>query len=103
MTNEIAPEKLTLHVFSNHKDPDHLNVLKGVLRMVYSSAATGKLAVMQSLNEETQEEELVIVGVEQSESGVNCYPLFAPIKAEDVTKYSAPDGNGGWIKHGETS
>ena len=102
MTEETN-DKLVLHVFSNHKEKEHLDVLKGLLRMVYSSAATGKLAVMQSLNEETQEEELVIVGVEQSESGINCYPLFAPIKAEDVTKYSAPDGNGGWIKHGETS
>ena len=96
-------EKLVLHVFSNHKEDEHMNLLKGLLRMVYSSAATGKLAVMQSLNEETQEEELVIVGVEQSESGINCYPLFVPIKAEDVSKYSAPDGSGGWIKHGETA
>lgn len=96
-------EKLVLHVFSNHKEDEHMNLLKGLLKMVYSSAATGKLAVMQSLNEETQEEELVIVGVEQSESGINCYPLFTPIKAEDVYKYSAPDGSGGWIKHAEVS
>ena len=98
MTEETN-DKLVLHVFSNHKEKEHLDLLKGLLKMVYSSAATGKLAVMQSLNEETQEEELVIVGVEQSESGVNCYPLFAPIKAEDVPKYSAPDGQGGWVKY----
>lgn len=99
MTTEENTQKLTLHVFTNHKDTEHTNLLKGLLRMVYSSAATGKLAVMQSLNEETQQEELIIVGVEQSESGVNCYPLFAPIKAEDVPKYSAPDGRGGWVKY----
>lgn len=99
MTEE--QDKLVLHVFSNHKEKEHLDLLKGLLKMVYSSAATGKLAVMQSLNEETQEEELVIVGVEQNESGINCYPLFAPIKAEDVSKYSAPDGQGGWVKYNE--
>lgn len=93
-------DKLVLHVFSNNKEAEHINLLKGLLKMVYSSAATGKLAVMQSLNEETQQEELIIVGVEQSESGINCYPLFAPIKAEDVPKFSAPDGQGGWVKHG---
>ena len=92
-------DKLVLHVFSNNKEKEHLDLLKGLLKLVYSAAATGKLAVMQSLNEETQEEELVIVGVEQSESGINCYPLFAPIKAEDVSKFSAPDGRGGWVKH----
>lgn len=94
-------QKLTLHVFTNHKDAEHTNLLKGMLKMVYSSAATGRLAAMQSLNEETQEEELIIVGVEQNENGINCYPLFAPIKAEDVPKYSAPDGQGGWVKHAD--
>lgn len=101
MTEE--QDKLVLHVFSNHKEKEHLDLLKGLLKMVYSSAATGRLAAMQSLNEETQEEELIIVGVEQNENGVNCYPLFAPIKAEDVPKYSAPTGDGGWIKHAEAS
>ena len=48
----------------------------------------------------TGDVEIILVGVDQNEDGVSCYPLFTPIKAEDVSKYLAPDGSGGWL--GET-
>ena len=53
---------------------------------------------MQAKNTDTNEEELILVGVDQDGDSLSCYPLFIPVKAEDVAKYLAPDGAGGWIE-----
>ena len=99
--NEVREEKQSneavLLTFTNHKDEQNLGVLQGLLKMFYHIVLTNRLAIMQAKNADTGEEEIVLVGVEQNGEGVNCYPLAVPISAEQVGKYIAPDGQGGWI------
>lgn len=103
MSNEnetSAPEgqEVALLVFANDRSEQHLGVLRGLLKMVYHAALTNQIAVMQAFNKETGEEEVVLVGVQQdAEGNVQCYPLFVPLRAEDVDKYVAPNGKGGWV------
>ena len=99
MTTEENKEKLKLHVFTNDKSKENLQFCEGLLKVVYHSAFTGKLGLMQSKNSETGEVDNIIVAVTEDENGVNCYPLFAPIKAEDVGKYQAPDGKGEYLSN----
>lgn len=97
--NEQAQQEAVLMVFTNNKDnAQHMGILQGLLKMVYHTVLTNRLAVMQAKNAETGEEEIVLVGVEQNGDSINAFPLFLPLKAEDVAKYIAPDGQGGWLE-----
>lgn len=87
-----------LMVFTNHKDEQHLGVARGLLKMFYHTVLHNRLAVMSAKNAETGEEELILVGVEQNGDAINAYPLALPLKAEDVAKFVAPDGQGGWVE-----
>lgn len=90
--------QIALLTFTNDKSPENLGLLQGLLKMVIHTVYTGRLACMQSKNAETGEQELILVGVQQNEDGsIACYPLFTPIRAEDVAKYKAPNGQGGWL------
>lgn len=92
-----AGQEVQLLAFSNDKTPEHLEVLRGLLKMVYHTVLNNKLAIMEAKNETTGEVEVVLVGVEQNEGGLACYPLFTPITDTNAAKYSAPDGNGGFV------
>lgn len=92
-----AQQEAVLLTFTNDKSERNLAVLRGLLKMVYHTVLTNRLAVMEAKNEETGETELVLVGVEQNGSGLDCYPLFKPITDTDAAKYSSPDGSGGYI------
>ena len=106
MTDEQAKQEsetkqVQLLTFTNNKDEHNLGLLQGLLKMVIHTCFTNRLACMEAKNSETGEVELILVGVDHGTDGsLNCYPLFTPIKAEDVSKYLAPDGQGGWL--GET-
>lgn len=93
-----AGQEVQLLVFSNDKTPESLEVKRGLLKMVYHTVLTNKLAIMAAKNEDTGEVELVLVGVQQNGDALNCYPLFKPITDTDAAKYSAPDGNGGFVE-----
>lgn len=97
-SNESAGQEVQLLAFSNDKTPEHLEVLRGLLKMVYHTVLTNRLAVMEARNDVTGEVEVVLVGVDQSGGGMNCYPLFRPITDTDAAVYSAPDGNGGFVE-----
>lgn len=99
MTDEQNQEQqeAILFTFTNDKSPENMQTLQGLLKMVYHVVLTNRLGVMQAMNSETGEQELVLVGVEQNGDSLSCYPLLHPIRAEDVGKYDAPDGSGGWI------
>jgi hypothetical protein len=96
---EDAPKQdAVLMTFTNHKDKQNLGVLQGLLKMVYHTVLTNRLGIMQAKNSDTDEEEIILVGIEQNGDSINAFPLFAPLKAEDVAKYIAPDGTGGWLE-----
>lgn len=96
-SNVEEGQEAVLLVFSNDKTEEHLNVLRGLLKMVYHTVLTNKLGVMEAKNEETGEVEVVLVGFEQNGDGINCYPLFTPVTDTGAAKYSAPDGQGNYI------
>lgn len=102
MTDEIQNEEngqeAILFTFTNDKNDYNMGVLQGLLKMVYHTVLTNRLGIMQAKNSETGELEVIMVGVEQNGDNLNCYPLFSPIKAEDVSKYIAPDGKGSWLE-----
>ena len=99
--NEDQGQEAVLFTFTNDKGPENMGVLQGLLKMVYHTVLTNRLGIMQAKNSETGEQEVVLVGVEQFDTGLSCYPLFSPIRAEDVAKYVAPDGKGGWVENNE--
>lgn len=109
MTDELAKEapdqegQIALLTFTNDKSPENMGLLQGLLKMVIHTCFTGRLAIMQAKNAETGDVEIILVGVDQNENGVACYPLFTPIKAEDVPKYLAPNGSGTWIGEEEAA
>lgn len=94
---EAEQQQAVLLTFTNDKSERNLGVLRGLLKMVYHTTLTNKLAVMEALNTESGETELVLVGVEQNGDSLNCYPLFKPITDVDAAKYASPDGAGGFI------
>lgn len=91
-TNEAV-----LMAFTNDKSPEHLGVLQGLLKMFYHATLTNRIGIMEARNIETGEVEVVLVGVEQTDDSLSAYPLASLINAEAVSKYEAPDGNGGWL------
>ena len=96
-TEEAANNAALLLAFSNDKSPENISTMQGVLKMAYHVVLTNKLAVMQAKNTETGQLELILVGVDQSGGGVNCYPLFKPITDTEAAKYASPDGSGGFV------
>lgn len=99
MTDNVEDQgqEAVLFTFTNDKSAENMGVLQGLLKMVYHTVLTNRLGIMQAQNSETGEPEVVLVGVEQNGDSLSCYPLFSPIRAEDVAKFAAPDGKGGWI------
>lgn len=96
MTEET--NALTLYTFANHSPAEELN---GLLRMFYSAAFGNKIGIMQALNTETNLEEVVLVGINEVDGEhKHVFPLAVVLKAEDVDKYVAPDGEGGWAAKG---
>lgn len=91
-TNEAV-----LMAFTNDKSPEHLGVLQGLLKMFYHATLTNRIGIMEARNIETGEVEVVLVGIEQTDDSLSAYPLASLINAEAVSKYEAPDGNGGWL------
>lgn len=94
-------QEAILFTFTNDRSPENMGLLQGLLKMAYHTVLTNRLGIMQAKNSETGEVEVLLVGVEQNGSDINCYPLFMPLKAESVAKYIAPDGSGGWLQKEE--
>ena len=94
MTEQLEQQETILHKFTNH---EHSPELDHLLAMFYHATFTNKIGIMQALNEQTGKEEIILVGIEPTESGhFNCYPLAKALTVEETKMYSAPDGKGGW-------
>lgn len=87
-----TPERV-LRVFANRQPAPELEM---VLAMFYRGAQSNRIGIMQALNAETNEEEVLLVGYDEVDGEVECFPLALVLKAEDTSKYRHPDGNGGW-------
>lgn len=87
--------ELVLYKFSNKVDSPYLDTLFG---MFHHAAFNNSIGIMDAWNLETEQEETILVGVELDEDGKpDCYPLAKVLRAEDVSKYLAPNGKGGYF------
>lgn len=93
---ELETVELDAHIFSNNpSDPK----LEALLSMFYSGVMQNTVGVMLAKNKDTGEEELILVGVNVGDSNVvDTFPIAKILGPEDVAKYAAPDGNGGWFE-----
>ena len=92
--NKPQEQEVTLTVFSNILQDE---AAYQVLQMFYKGAVAQEIGLMRALNNETHEEELLLVGMEVVEGGrIDAYPIAKVLVKEDVSKYFSPDGKGGW-------
>lgn len=92
-----APEtrEVIMYTFTNKANTAPL---ESILAMFYTGTNSNTVGIMEAFNLATEEEELVLVGVQADEDGKPmCFPLAKVLKAEDVTKYLSPDGKGGYF------
>jgi hypothetical protein len=86
---------LTLYKFTNHPDSQYLDDL---LAIFYRGVDANTVGVMAAFNVETEEEELILVGIQlDQDNKPECFPLAKVLKHEDVLNYLAPDGKGGYF------
>lgn len=84
-----------LYKFTNQESSPYMD---NILAMFYDGAYNNRIGIMEAHNLETETEEMILVGVELDENGKPiCFPLCKVLRAEDVTKYLSPDGDGGFF------
>lgn len=87
---------LIAYVFTNNLG--QAQFLQSFLDMFYRGAFYNTIGVMSALNTETDEEEVVLVGVEHTDDGNTLtYPLARILRPDEAPKYVGPDGKGGWL------
>lgn len=100
-TNEV-PEGIIvphpiLYKFTNDEQSPELDNL---LAMFYGGAFSNTLGISKVYNLDTEEEELVLVGLDFLDDNTvdmgSFFPLARLIKAEEVKNYLTPNGKGGW-------
>ena len=84
------------YMFTN--DLTSVQRLRPLLHMFYKGVFTNTIGIMNALNTETDEEELILVGVEHTEDGRTLtYPIASILDNTLASKYVGPDGRGGWL------
>lgn len=92
-TQEVTASPV-LYKFTNEAESPHLD---DILAMFYQGCYSNTIGIMQAFNLDTNEADLILVGVTLDENGKpDCFPLARALKAEDVTRFLAPDGKGGF-------
>lgn len=93
-TPTVVTASPVLYKFTNEAESPQLD---DILAMFYQGCYTNTIGIMQAFNLDTQETDLILVGVQLDENGKpDCFPLARALKAEDVTRFLAPDGKGGF-------
>ncbi len=94
---DIQPTKHSpvLYKFTNQALSPELDNL---LAMFYKGVYENRIGIMTAWNLETEQEQLILVGVELDENlKPDCYPLALVISAEQAKNFLAPDGKGGYF------
>lgn len=83
-----------LYKFTNHAvSPD----LDDILAMFYKGVYANTVGIMQAMNIDSGEEELLLVGIVlDANNKPDCYPIAKCLRSEDVMRYLAPNGKGGF-------
>jgi hypothetical protein len=91
---------LIAYMFTNHKEQGFM--LQQLLDMFYRGAFSNTIGIGSFLNNETDEEELLLVGVDHGDDGITrTYPLAKVFGPTEASKYTGPDGQGGWLDDNE--
>lgn len=94
-TETQAEREVVMYTFTNKANTAPL---ESILAMFYTGTDTNTVGIMEAFNLATEEEELVLVGVQADENGKPmCFPLAKVLRAEDVSNYLSPDGKGGYF------
>lgn len=89
-----AQKEVVLNVYTNAPSKFKYDLLE----MFYKGAYGGTIGLMEAFNTETNKEELILVGIAYENEKQVTYPLASILKPEDVKKYLAPNGTGGFDK-----
>ena len=84
------------HVMTNSQMMAHQ--LTMFSEMLHTSVLENCIGIMEAMNTETGAPELLIVGLEPVGDKFDCYPLAKIFSKDEVGKYLAPDGRGGYWK-----
>lgn len=96
--NKAQEQEVTLTVFTNTMQDE---AAYQVLQMFYKGAVSNEIGMMRALNNDTHEEELLLVGMTINENGgIDTYPLARCLNHTELDKYFSPDGLGGWYDKG---
>lgn len=92
-TEAVVPSPV-LYKFTNQVESSQLD---GLLTMFYQGVYSNTIGIMTSFNLETEQEELILVGVDLDEDGKpDLFPLATLITSEKTRNFLAPDGKGGF-------
>ena len=95
MSPEPATQDLVVYKFSNKEDTPYLDSL---FAMFLHGTFSNSIGIMEAWNLATEQEEVILVGVDFDEEGKpDCYPIAKVLKAEDISNYLAPNGKGGYL------
>lgn len=99
-TADTDESGLIAYMFTNHRE--QAPMIQSLLDMFYKGAYNNTIGIMSALNKDTDNEELLIVGVTQLENGLtDTYPLARILSPLEVARYVGPDGKGGWLTEDE--
>lgn len=94
VSNDTRKEVVLFKFTNQEKSPD----LDNILAMFYSGVHTNTLGIMTAWNLATEQEEVILVGVQLDENGKpDCFPLCRVLRSEDARVYLSPDGKGGYF------
>lgn len=83
-----------LYKFTNRAESGDLDTL---LAMFYKGTYSNKIGIMEAYNLDTEEVDIILVGIELDENGKpDCYPLARGLRSAEASRYLAPNGVGGF-------
>lgn len=95
VSEDAQKQELVLFKFSNKESTPYLDSL---FAMFHHGAFSNSIGIMDAWNLSTEQEEVILVGVEIDADGKpDCYPIAKILRAEDIGNYLAPNGKGGYF------
>lgn len=85
--------ELVEYIFTNNKESPFP---KNLLHLFYEGCFTNTVGIMEAKNKLTGNVELLLVGLEKAEDGINTYPMARILSLEEQDNYLAPDGYGNY-------
>lgn len=95
--NENQKNEAVMHAFSNDKSPENIQLMTGLLKVIYHLVLKNKVGIMHVKDKDNNVKMALVAMEPNKEGGSDCYPLTLLLTEEEALTYAAPDGKGGWI------